>query len=144
MADRYQADLDLAETHYKELNTDFQERSTLTKQGKQTGRVDYRMKQKHKQLMTEVVQLKKLLFLYEKNDDKYSSIKDKPKRIKKLKEFVDRSEKLQTDVNGTLQLKTQSSTINENQDTAEQNVLAQKKEYVRDEDGEYENTKGLD
>lgn len=56
--------------------------------------------------MTEVVQLKKLLFLYEKNDEKYNSIKDKPKRIKKLKEFVDRSEKLQTDVEGTLQLKT--------------------------------------
>ena len=123
MADRYQTDLDLAETHYKELNTDFQERAQLTKQGKQTGRVDYRMKQKQKQLMTEVVQLKKLLFLYEKNDEKYSSISDsqKTKRIKKMKEFIDRSEKLQTDVEGTLQLKAQASTsLNEqNQNPAE-------------------------
>ena len=56
--------------------------------------------------MTEVTQLKKLLFLYEKNDEKYKSIGDKTKRIKKLKEFIDKSEKLQNEVEGTLQLKT--------------------------------------
>ena len=99
MVDTYQADLDQAETNYEELHNDYTERINLKCQGKPTGRIDYRIKSKHKELQTKLVQIEKMLFLHEKGDKKLKVNKlQKKKRIKKLKDFIGKTKSLQAEV----------------------------------------------
>ena len=74
MVDRYQDDLKRAKGINDDLTKTFKERQELQKQGKPTGRFDYRLKSDLDKLKLEIVALDKLIYLYQNNDAKYADI----------------------------------------------------------------------
>ena len=146
MVDRYQEDTARVAEMLREINAIYKERQDLAEQKKPTGKFDYKLKSKIESVKKEINGLEKMQYLINNNDSKYEGLSsnEKSKRVKKLENMIEDFRTKSFEISAALTTKTpggrDSSTTDEEQSPLTQTV---KKDVVKGEDGEFENTRGL-
>ena len=144
MADRFKEEFDRAQNCLNEVKTLADQRKNAEASGGKTGPIEYKLKNALGKLRKESTQLEQVIYLYETGDAQYSHVAraDKNKRVKLAKPVIEEAKQVLITVKLALDSKKQiGANLNDSDNSPEGHY--QRKTMTRDEDGEFEETKGL-